>query len=954
MIPLQNSCVRRTRSRTKLLATLIGLTILASVTITGVSQETASAQSDGDTTMLLFDLSGSMDRTAPDGRTRLENAQSAMIQAIGALTPGSTNIGIRSFSDCGVSNLERAPAPVDAASLATTINSFTTDAATDIANALRSVANDFGGTTGRKSVILLSDGLDNCGGDPCATASALIAAGIDIIVNAIGIGTAGTAAETQLACIASVTGGTVVSVESADDLFDALDDAISGGATSAVVRSTGTVCINSTIVQSNPDIQSLSVGDTYTDGTGNQLLLISGETCGYDCNDGFDMNCDGILGDFCASNRGRTTVAGAGECTADTDADLIDQTEEAVEPNCSGMTLIECYAPEVRFHPREEFFPMDPLDFIDGSTLTWVNDADGILRTCPGDEQIHFRPNPARLGQGRYTWQQKEFRVSFTEFGCYHFGPEYNTSQFTRPFDAEPGNTSAGSRPNNGDGNPLETQDGFVLEWAHWLEGGGVWGLDNNPGAGGQVDAPMFAQLFQSPEYGRAIVYHMFYGYDPKSRFFGDGATAHEGDWERIIVILGSDDIPTEVRFEGHGCSGPEFAAINYVPWTNMSTDPQPPTTPGTGHLVGGTHPVVYVAQGSHASYPYLRPRGDKACQAITALGVEIINSGEMDDTVFTDQSATWRPWETGQLLDPQSECWYGFGGGWGDTGSNASLIGRADDTGPAGPHWNINGLPEGNLCPGLFEVVTEGLSDDLGYGDTFGLSLSGFTPESQVIASLASVEVPVAVAVVGADGTGRISFTMPDGFEPGPHDVIVRDVASGELLSISHINVVPPAECLIAGTGTGTSATGDIDGDNLLDACDRFLTTGPAADFDGDGIINLDDNCPRVPNPDQAGFSRAPIGFACDVKLGHNPARQLFLELTSPSVVANAIPATSRPAVGNFVPLNSIPVSTAGGLAHTGAETVPLAALGLNLVALGLAALGISRVRRLRPSHSS
>ncbi|MDP8970102.1 MAG: cell wall-binding repeat-containing protein, partial [Actinomycetota bacterium] len=48
-----------------------------------------------------------------------------------------------------------------------------------------------------------------------------------------------------------------------------------------------------------------------------------------------------------------------------------------------------------------------------------------------------------------------------------------------------------------------------------------------------------------------------------------------------------------------------------------------------------------------------------------------------------------------------------------------------------------------------------------------------------------------------------------------------------------------------------------DLDGDGIGDACDD--------DIDGDGVPNDEDNCPTVPNPDQADSDGDGIGDACD-----------------------------------------------------------------------------------------
>jgi hypothetical protein len=38
----------------------------------------------------------------------------------------------------------------------------------------------------------------------------------------------------------------------------------------------------------------------------------------------------------------------------------------------------------------------------------------------------------------------------------------------------------------------------------------------------------------------------------------------------------------------------------------------------------------------------------------------------------------------------------------------------------------------------------------------------------------------------------------------------------------------------------------------------------GPDADEDGDGVFNLDDNCPLVANPDQSDVDHDGTGDAC------------------------------------------------------------------------------------------
>jgi hypothetical protein len=47
--------------------------------------------------------------------------------------------------------------------------------------------------------------------------------------------------------------------------------------------------------------------------------------------------------------------------------------------------------------------------------------------------------------------------------------------------------------------------------------------------------------------------------------------------------------------------------------------------------------------------------------------------------------------------------------------------------------------------------------------------------------------------------------------------------------------------------------------------------TPPPPADTDGDGIINANDNCPSVSNPDQSDIDGDGIGDACDTAITHD-----------------------------------------------------------------------------------
>ncbi|MCW5892298.1 MAG: thrombospondin type 3 repeat-containing protein [bacterium] len=55
-----------------------------------------------------------------------------------------------------------------------------------------------------------------------------------------------------------------------------------------------------------------------------------------------------------------------------------------------------------------------------------------------------------------------------------------------------------------------------------------------------------------------------------------------------------------------------------------------------------------------------------------------------------------------------------------------------------------------------------------------------------------------------------------------------------------------------------------DVDGNGIADVCEAPFA--PDTDTDGDGVPNVDDNCPFVPNPDQSDRDGDGVGDACDV----------------------------------------------------------------------------------------
>jgi len=79
------------------------------------------------------------------------------------------------------------------------------------------------------------------------------------------------------------------------------------------------VCVEDDIVQTYA--MSQSVGDRFNNGQGFDFLIMTGRSCTFNCIHGWDINCDGKIGDFCNADYDRNTVAGLSMCLADMNAE---------------------------------------------------------------------------------------------------------------------------------------------------------------------------------------------------------------------------------------------------------------------------------------------------------------------------------------------------------------------------------------------------------------------------------------------------------------------------------------------------------------------------------------------------------------------------------------------------------------------------------------------------------
>ena len=183
---------------------------------------------------LVLDASGSMMARLPDGGTRIEAAKAAVAEMVVKL-PGDTRLAFRVYGhqsptqrrDCKDTALL---VPFDTvannkSAVLGASRSVHAQGYTPITYVLKLAAEDLAHEEAvSRVVVLVSDGQETCGSDPCITAKALAAADAKLVVHAIGLGV-DAAARFQLQCIANVARGTYFDANTRGELARMLGEA---------------------------------------------------------------------------------------------------------------------------------------------------------------------------------------------------------------------------------------------------------------------------------------------------------------------------------------------------------------------------------------------------------------------------------------------------------------------------------------------------------------------------------------------------------------------------------------------------------------------------------------------------------------------------------------------------------------------------------------------------------
>lgn len=178
--------------------------------------------------ILVLDASGSMWSRIGD-KTRIEIARETVAGLMQDWDPaielGLMAYGHRREGDCRDIELLVPVSKADPARIVKTVNALHPKGKTPLSEAVRQAAERLNYKKSKATVILVSDGEESCGADPCAVGAALKKAGADFTVHVVGFDVK-KEEQAGLVCLAKNTGGKFLAAKDASELKAALVTAV--------------------------------------------------------------------------------------------------------------------------------------------------------------------------------------------------------------------------------------------------------------------------------------------------------------------------------------------------------------------------------------------------------------------------------------------------------------------------------------------------------------------------------------------------------------------------------------------------------------------------------------------------------------------------------------------------------------------------------------------------------
>ena len=371
----------------------------------------------------------------------------------------------------------------------------------------------------------------------------------------------------------------------------------------------------------------------------------------------------------------------------------------------------------------------------------------------------------------------------------------------------------------------------------------------------------------ESEERFRVLQYWFFYPYN-------DWENKHEGDWEKIQIILEEDTSnPQTITYSWH-YGGTTFE------WDDSNVE-----------KLAGTHPAVYVASGSHASF---------WAEGEHAFWQEI--EGWMDDC-YTDTAIPVRTFKPNFLsitgsATPQEDYiitgmsdstqWVHWQGYWGEVeigeieGTTGARSPGQNDAWNDPGEWADNPLPDHYSACAASPVrlhVYDLEGNHVGRTEAGELEVNipelyVYGPDEDKVILLTSNDL---LFKLEATAAGKFDFGL---------NKYVKDTSTKTSIGYNSVQITDKtiATVLVSETNPGYVMEIDLDGNGTVDLTkdpdifdEKTIPVGnlhenliqvplpPELDEDGDGVIDSVDNCQGIYNPEQDDIDGDEAGDICD-----------------------------------------------------------------------------------------
>lgn len=221
------------RTRARVLCATLGF-VLGSSAVAEVENRTSPKCYED--AMLIFDASGSMSGMEEWGSSsltsRIDDARKALADSLPRVTPlrrlGLMTYGPGPVGRCDNIILNLRPEFEAGPRIMAEVNALVPDGRTPLTSAVARAANVLDYRNKPGIIVLLTDGSETCGGEPCALAQLLKDTGKAITVHVLGyrmkdIISTHDAGVKDMQCLASHTGGLFIPVDTIDELIAALN-----------------------------------------------------------------------------------------------------------------------------------------------------------------------------------------------------------------------------------------------------------------------------------------------------------------------------------------------------------------------------------------------------------------------------------------------------------------------------------------------------------------------------------------------------------------------------------------------------------------------------------------------------------------------------------------------------------------------------------------------------------